>query len=262
MIYSSGLDLIMGTGHPLYDDDGLLRSVPNYLYVGSSEVWSELNLGTAGNDSNGDGVFDSWRIVVSKEDFLSLSEGKISGRIFAIASVFKTLQEKRSGAVNDSVPSLRVMASGTLRLFVEGGDDFFLVIEGGAIDFAGHDNNLPRMIEELSDFNDAVAAVVDYLGSTVGWEGSLVLVTADHETGYLMSPNSGPPDSFSSVVNNGEGVVPFANWYSASHTKLLVPLYAKGLASGVLDEFIVGKDQNYGIYVDNTAIYDLVTGMY
>jgi len=147
MIYASGLDLIMGTGHPLYDDTGVLRSSPSYNHVGYSEIWNGLTLGTAGNDANGDGVFDAWKLVYRKDGFYSLARGEISGRIIGIAPVYQTLQEKRTDAVNTAVSSITDMSLGAVQLFATSGENFFLVIEGGAIDFASHDNNLSRMIE-------------------------------------------------------------------------------------------------------------------
>lgn len=190
MIYASGLDLIMGTGHPLYDDNGALRTTPSYTYVGSSDIWNELALGTAGNDANGDGIFNAWKLIDTKGGFDSLARGELSGRIIGIAPVYQMLQEKLTGAVNAAVPSLTDMSLGAVRLFADSGENFFLVIEGGAIDFASHDNNLSRMIEELTDFDNAVAGVIDFIDSSFGWDDTLVIVTADHETGYLLGLDS------------------------------------------------------------------------
>ncbi len=60
----------------------------------------------------------------------------------------------------------------------EGG--FFMMIEGSQIDWAGHGNQFEYLVREMNDFNTTVNLVLDWAekdGET------LVIVTADHETG-------------------------------------------------------------------------------
>ena len=61
-----------------------------------------------------------------------------------------------------------------------GEDGFFLMIEGSQIDWAGHGNNVDYMITEMNDFEQTVRSVMDYAEKD---EETLVIVTADHETG-------------------------------------------------------------------------------
>jgi len=57
---------------------------------------------------------------------------------------------------------------------------FFLMIEGSMIDDGGHYNQLDRMLGEVHDFDRAVGQVLRWAAR----DGeTLVLVTADHETG-------------------------------------------------------------------------------
>ena len=59
-------------------------------------------------------------------------------------------------------------------------DGFFLMIEGGQIDWAGHVNDAGWMLHELLKFDEAVAAVYDWVKDR---DDTLVIITADHETG-------------------------------------------------------------------------------
>ena len=62
----------------------------------------------------------------------------------------------------------------------------FLMIEGGAIDWAGHNNNINQMIGEVIDFDNAVGSVMNWVNAVdPTWMDTLLVVTADHETGYL-----------------------------------------------------------------------------
>ena len=53
MIYKSGLEVLIGAGHPYYNDDGEKKAPPEYeyKYVGGETSWKDLTAGTAGNRS-------------------------------------------------------------------------------------------------------------------------------------------------------------------------------------------------------------------
>ena len=91
---------------------------------------------------------------------------------------------------------------------------FFLMVEGSQIDFACHANDSAWMVDELVDFSYAIQVALDYAeehGNT------LVIVTADHETGGLTMP-----DLQSKYTN-----VSF-QYSTRSHTCLPVMVYAYG----------------------------------
>jgi len=59
---------------------------------------------------------------------------------------------------------------------------FFIMIEGSQIDWAGHDNDLNSLVTEFIEFNSAIQAALDFAKND---GNTLVVVTADHETGGL-----------------------------------------------------------------------------
>ncbi|WP_407644384.1 alkaline phosphatase [Ferrimonas aestuarii] len=77
-------------------------------------------------------------------------------------------------------PSLAEMTQKALDILSADPDGFFLMIEGGQIDWAGHDNDAGWMLHELLKFDEAVAAVYEWVKER---DDTLVVVTADHETG-------------------------------------------------------------------------------
>ncbi len=106
---------------------------------------------------------------------------------------------------------------------------FFLMVEGSQIDFACHANDSAYMVDELVDFSYAIQVALDYAeehGNT------LVVVTADHETGGLTMPD--PQGKYTNVV---------FNYSTRSHTCLPVMVYAYG----------PGAEQFTG-WMQNTAI--------
>ena len=85
---------------------------------------------------------------------------------------------------------------------------------------------------------------------------TLVIVTADHETGYLTGPGSDP--GWEPLVNHGAGNPPGMEWHSNVHTNSLVPVYAKGAGAGYLAAYADEQDPVRGAYIDNTEIAHLV----
>jgi alkaline phosphatase len=263
MINSSATDVIMGAGHPFYDNNGTLRTgSPNYKYVGGEETWNSLVAGTAGSDADGDGVADPWTLIEDLADFRSLTSGVTPQRVIGIPQVYQTLQYNRSGdshadayavPYNDNVPSLEEMTQGAINVLDNNGEGFFLMVEGGAVDWAGHGNASGRVIEEEIDFNRSVEAVIAWVEANSSWEETLVVVTGDHETGYLTGPGSGD-GVWTPLVNNGAGNMPGMQWNSGSHTNALIPFFANGSGSELFNLLATDTDPVRGPYVDNSDL--------
>ena len=65
-----------------------------------------------------------------------------------------------------------------------GCNGFFVMLEGSQVDWAGHANNLDYLKREMEDFDEAVRTALDFAKNN---QETLVIVTADHETGGLLS---------------------------------------------------------------------------
>ena len=132
--------------------------------------------------------------------------------------------------VPDIVKDIRLLLE-MLSGFEEG---FFLMAEGGRIDHAAHDNDLERMVYETIEFSDAVEAAVAWAEERTD---TLIIVTADHETGGLLVES-----------NKGMDVMPSVSWLpGGGHTGVNVPLYATGLLAGAFQDTM-----------ENTKIFDIL----
>lgn len=94
---------------------------------------------------------------------------------------------------------------------------FFLMIEGSQIDFAGHDRDSTYLVNEMLDFDKTINIVLDFAKEN---PNTLVVVTADHETGGLSIID--PYEAYSR--NNFK-------FSTGSHSPLLVPIFAAGPGS-------------------------------
>jgi len=110
---------------------------------------------------------------------------------------------------------------------------FFLMIEGSQIDMACHGNDASRLLDEMRDFERAVDAVMDFADSH---PGTLVVVTADHETGGLTLPSG--KDDFT-LPESGVRT----EFSTGGHSATIVPVYLYG----------AGSDRIHGL-MDNTDL--------
>jgi alkaline phosphatase len=80
-------------------------------------------------------------------------------------------------------PSLPAMTRAALEVLDHDPEGFFLMIEGSQPDWRGHDRDpLPAIEAEMLDLDDAVAVALEYQARH---PETLIVVTADHETGGL-----------------------------------------------------------------------------
>lgn len=114
---------------------------------------------------------------------------------------------------------------------------FFMMIEGSQIDWGGHAGNTNYIVNEMLDFNKTIGEVLEFAkrdGNT------LVIVTADHETGGFAlvkgSKMNKIKGDFGDKMPDKSG--------SLYHTCDLIPVFAYG----------PGAEQFTGMY-QNTAIY-------
>ena len=274
MINSSATDVVMGCGHPWYDNNGRPKTSPNtFKYVGGQETWDALVAGTAGAavDADHNGIMDdAWKLVQERAEFQALANGHTPKRVCGTAQSYTTLQQGRSGdgnaaphvvPLNQNVPTLAEMTRGALNVLDDDRDGFFLMIEGGAVDWASHANQSGRMIEEEMDFNDAVDAVIEWVRRNSNWAETLLVVTGDHECGYLCGPGSAAAGRMQPVVNNGRGELPGMEWNSGDHTNALIPLYARGWASTRFYLYADEFDRVRGLYIDNTELGKVLFGL-
>jgi alkaline phosphatase len=265
----------MGCGNPLYNNDGKPNVLHDYKYI-SSKDWSALSAGTAGGDADGDGLPDHWTLIQTRAQFQALATGPTPKRVCGILQVNETLEEKRSGSssgapyevpLTQTVPTLEEMTRAALNVLDNNPNGFFVMIEGGAVDWTAHSNESGRLIEEMNDFNKSVEAVINWVNTESSWDETLVIVTADHETGYLTGPHSGQPlfgskPVWNDLVSKGPGQLPDFEWHSGSHTNSLVPFFAKGRGAERFQKTIDGYDPVRGLYIDNTDIANAIFNMW
>ena len=102
---------------------------------------------------------------------------------------------------------------------------FFLMVEGSQIDFACHTNDSANLVDEMRDFNDAIEVALDFAEKD---GNTLVVVTADHETGGLTI-----------IDPQGKYTRTDFKFSTGSHSAVFVPVFSYGPGaekfSGIMD---------------------------
>lgn len=179
-------------------------------------------------------------------------------------------------------PTLKDLSLAALSALSKDQDGFWLMIEGGDIDWAAHDNNLDNLLGTMLDFDKAVGSVIDWINNNGGWEENLLIVTADHDHYLTLNPNyptllrTVGPEAMTSALTpdlagHYWGSDPTVKYGWGNHTNRPVPVYYQGGGSDVLSRYIGQGYQSYDFdipglpeHIDQTHIYktmlEAVTG--
>jgi len=144
-------------------------------------------------------------VIIDKQAGLSMLEGRAQW----LSDAFEKVSTSLAGKNNHS---------------------FFIMEEAAQIDYGGHANNIKYVVNEVIDFDAVVGKAIAYADTH---EGTLVIITGDHETGGLTLMDG----SYDKQIVS-------AQFTTNDHTGIPVPVFAYGYRSYLFD----------GVY-ENTALY-------
>ena len=165
---------------------------------------------------------EGYTIVNNINNFKSSSSDKLGFFTYSDEPPQKSMGRK---------PSLELLVEATLEKLKSSNKPFFLMVEASQIDWGGHANDLPYIISEFKEFNIAIKSALEYAKSD---KNTLVVVTADHETGGLAIKKGNLKKK--SVTGD---------FTTIGHSGSMVPVFSYGPYSKLFT----------GIY-ENTAIYN------
>lgn len=163
-----------------------------------------------------------YKVINGIENLNTEEEGKFA--VFTAEDHNPKFSDGRGGM-------LPVSTEKAIEILSKDDEGFFLMVEGSQIDWGGHDNDINYVVSETLDFDKAIAKALNFAkedGET------LVIVTADHETGGL-----------SLVDGDREAKTIKVNFSTDHHTAVMVPVFVFG----------PGAEDFGGIY-ENTEIFE------
>lgn len=193
----------------------MVRSDVNVLFGGGSQYYKNKKVKNTVDECG-------YKYISSEEELNALNkdDDKVLG-MFAYDNM---------GAA-DMSPSLKKMTSKALDM-LDNDKGFFLMVEGSNIDSYEHNGNMEQVLGQMQGFDQTVDFVLQWAEEH---PGTLVIVTADHETGGVKLPDNPKPEDINDSCFTSDG----------KHTNADVWLFASGAQSKELCE----KD-----VIDNTDI--------
>ncbi len=145
-----------------------------------------------------------YQVVETMQELKKVTSGKVAGLMY----------EEHPPAMPERGDFLPDATEAALNLLAQSKKGFFLMVEGAQIDWAGHANDADIIAQEVIDFDKAVKVALDFARKD---GNTLVVVTADHETGAM-----------SLLDGNAETGTLNSAFSTGGHSGILVPVYAFG----------------------------------
>lgn len=184
----SGIDLLMGSGKESLSNVKMLKEKSSAAET--SNILQELTpqfTVVRSIDSVTDELHKKW-VVVDNRAALAFEKGRGAWLEQAFSKAVKTLSRNKNG--------------------------FFLMTEGAQVDYGGHANSMSYVATEVMDFDRVIGKALQFADA----DGqTLVIVTADHETGGL-----------SLLAGDYSNGYVSGNFATNDHTAMPVPVFAYG----------------------------------
>jgi len=195
-----------------------------------------------------------YAVIINRSGFDRVNGSSTEG-LLGLFDESHMLYERQRINQSEPEPSLAEMTEKAIEILSQDPEGFFLMVEGGRIDHAGHERSYDNITADTLAFDEAVKVALDYANQS---GETLVIVTADHECGGLVlsaldyeNYSEGYNPIFGSGVTRTPGPrYDFMGEVEATHTCVDVPLLASGPTS---ERF------SHGL-IDNTKIFSLMEG--
>jgi alkaline phosphatase len=227
-IFTAGVDVILGGG-----EDEFLPSSTQGCYPQKGERTDRRNL-------IDEAIAVGYAYACDLSSFSSVEPSSTQRLLGLFAD---------EGMTRPFSPSLAAMTRKAIEILSKNPRGFFLMVEGGQIDWASHANDASNAILDTVGLDEAVKVAKGYASSA---NNTLIIVTADHETGGMkISLSSSGSFNEDGPFNLPDGRQFYVNWSTKGHTGADVPLTSQGPSSSRFT----------GTY-ENTVIYEVMSSAF
>jgi alkaline phosphatase len=189
-----------------------------------------------------------YAIIENRSELIHTQNDKILGLFSAADMPYERFRDR------ENTPSLSELTKKSIEVLSQDPDGFFLMVEGGKIDWAAHAGNAQNTAIETIEFDKSVEIAMNYAQIH---DNLLLIVTADHETTDLTVISESLSDNLPINDTDEEQNEQLrklrtnqihVTWSNFMHTSSNVPLY--GIGSDITD--------NNKTIVDNTEIFNFM----
>lgn len=226
--------------------DSVLEATPAAFGAHSSSRYDSTKIAKdLLTKSKPDVLFGAKNAAISVNDFVRAGYSYVDGES-ALTALAGTGPHAVLGMFDDAAanlphPNLPQRTRAALEVLEEDPEGFFLMVEQANIDKNGHNCNLEGTVNAVVELDQAVQVALAW---AKGRTDTLIVVTADHETGGLSC-------TIDDATLTQTGVVPldFCQYETCAHSGVDVPVYATGRGA----EFV-------SALLDNTQIFPILLG--
>jgi alkaline phosphatase len=244
-IEETGVDVLLGGGEDFWYPKGTPGAFPDAPAEDPAEG-SRSDQGNLVERAENLG----YEYVTGPEE-LARAGGKRLLGLFANQEMFQQRPEGQ-GDIYDPVVSLDAMTKKAIEVLSRNKKGFVLIVEEEAVDEMAHNNNAQRTIDAVLELDEAVAVGTKFAQKT---RNTLLVTTADHETGGMAIEDTGSSDENAPGISAEDGPFTVAgtdyrfnvDWTTSGHTAVDVPVTAMG----------PGAERLTGFY-ENTFVHQVM----
>ncbi len=169
---------------------------------------------------------NNYNVAYTLDEVKAVKTGKLAGLLYEDQS--PNMPERGNMLTEGTMAAIDILDNNK--------KGFFLMIEGSQIDWACHDNNADQTVKEILDFDKIIGKVLDFAEKD---GNTLVIITADHETGGMTIPTG---DIVKGEFN--------AIYTTKGHSGTPVPVFAFGPGA-----------QNFRGFMENTSFKNKIANL-
>jgi len=140
------------------------------VFIGGGRKYFEER--TDGRNLTNELKAKNYQIAYKLNDIKAIKSGKLAGLLY----------DDQNPGMPERSTMLPDATETALNILSNNKKGFFLMVEGSQIDWAGHDNNTSQIVKEMLDFDVTIGKALDFAKKD---RNTLVIITADHETGGM-----------------------------------------------------------------------------
>ncbi|UII20865.1 alkaline phosphatase [Fulvivirga ligni] len=167
---------------------------------------------------------------------------KLSEPVMGKPNIYLLSDESMPSKVQGRGDFLPKATEKALNYFKSSKQPFFMMVEESYIDWAGHDENEEMLIAEVEDMDNTLGVIQKFVREN---PNTLLVVTADHETGGVSIGKFYDTDENGNKIENPEKVKIYFN--SNQHSGELIPVFAMGTGAEIFQ----------GIYENNEIFHKI-----
>lgn len=182
-LYNNNIDVMFSGGYSYFLPQSVTDNTSDSYKKWRSRIPEEFSISSKRKDER-DLLAEAEKrgdhLAFSLQDLEKINKGPVLGLFDKSAMPDAIVMEELIKLPQRKIPTLQELSMKAIEILEQNPKGFFLMIEAGQIDWAGHANDAGWMLKEVLRLDQATESVLSWAANR---DDTVVVVTADHETG-------------------------------------------------------------------------------